>query len=227
MKRSNPALRHRSSFPRSVRPVKQTNSAFATGPSTRVANVARAASEIVKTSIKQGNRVGAEIGAVARSALEGIAEGLAEAGESKRLGDFGLIHVPHRGNVVRNVVDAALAITRDFSRVGEVIDRMHDTRLSPEGRMHFARQALAVRYLGDQHRPFTADMLLSARRQADEGDDLWRSITSFKRTSFAAASAGGRSIAGSSPARPTSSSSRLTMALARPHRLRRRPRWRA
>jgi len=44
-------------------------------------NVSRAASEIIKTSIKQGNRVGAEIGAVARSALEGIAEGLAEAGE--------------------------------------------------------------------------------------------------------------------------------------------------
>lgn len=44
-------------------------------------NVARAASEIVKTAIKQGNRVGAEVGAVARSALEGIAEGVSEAGE--------------------------------------------------------------------------------------------------------------------------------------------------
>ena len=91
-----------------------------------------------------------------------------------RLGDFGLIHVPHRGNVVRNVVDAALAITRDFSRVGEVIERMHDTMLSSEQRMHFARQALAVRYPGGQHQPFTADMLLSARREADKGDDLWR-----------------------------------------------------
>ena len=29
-----------------------------------------------------------------------------------RLGDFGLIHVPHRGNVVQNVIDAALTITR-------------------------------------------------------------------------------------------------------------------
>ena len=45
-------------------------------------NVERAASEIVKTSIKQGDRMGAEIGAVARSALDGIAQGVAEVGQS-------------------------------------------------------------------------------------------------------------------------------------------------
>lgn len=91
-----------------------------------------------------------------------------------RLGDFGLIHVPHRGNVVQNVIDAALTITRDFSRVGEVIERMHHTELSFDERMDFAQRALAVRYPGEQHRPFEAAALLDVRRPIDEGNDLWR-----------------------------------------------------
>jgi len=91
-----------------------------------------------------------------------------------RLGDFGLIHVPHRGNVVQNVIDAALTITRDFSRVGEVIERMHATQLSFDDRLEFARRALTVRYPANQHQPFDASALLDVRRPADEGGDLWR-----------------------------------------------------
>lgn len=91
-----------------------------------------------------------------------------------RLGDFGLIHVPHRGNVVQNVIDAAHTITRDFSRVGEVIERMHGTQLSFDERLDFAQRALAVRYPGERHKPFDATALLESRRPADEGSDLWR-----------------------------------------------------
>jgi hypothetical protein len=45
-------------------------------------DLSRAASEIVKSSIIEGHRVGAEIGSVARAALAGISQGLAEAGKS-------------------------------------------------------------------------------------------------------------------------------------------------
>jgi hypothetical protein len=93
-----------------------------------------------------------------------------------RLGDFGLIHVPHRGNVVRNVVEAALGIVRDFSRVSEVVERMQRTVLGFEERLHFARRALAVRYPGDRHCPVTPASLLAPRRAADEGSDLWRTF---------------------------------------------------
>ena len=68
-----------------------------------------------------------------------------------RLGDFGLIHVPHRGNVVQNVVDGALALTRDFTKVGAVIERMAALQLDIEQRVQFANQALAVRYPHGQH----------------------------------------------------------------------------
>ena len=32
-------------------------------------------------------------------------------------------HIPHRSNIVRNVVEAALAMISDFGRVGEVVQR--------------------------------------------------------------------------------------------------------
>jgi hypothetical protein len=89
------------------------------------------------------------------------------------LGDFGLIHVPHRGNIVQNVVEAALRIIHDFSRVGEVIERMRGTAMSWERRIEFAQQALQIRYSHQQHHPFAPAALLEARRDADQGEDLF------------------------------------------------------
>jgi len=90
-----------------------------------------------------------------------------------RLGDFGLIHVPHRGNVVRNVVEAALGMVGQFARIGAVIERMRATVLSIEQQLQLARRALEVRYRGDQHCPISPASLLAPRRAADEGPDLW------------------------------------------------------
>lgn len=113
-----------------------------------------------------------------------------------RVGDFGLIHVPHRGNVVRNVVDAALAITRDFSRVGEVVEQMHRTTLSFDERLGFAEQALVIRFPEGQHRPFPAEGLLAHRRSADDAPDLWHVFNvvqeNLLRGGIAGMSAGGR-----------------------------------
>ena len=49
-----------------------------------------------------------------------------------RIGDFGPIHVPHRGNVLRNVADGALSMIRGISRVGEVIEKMAALQLSSQ-----------------------------------------------------------------------------------------------
>ncbi len=90
-----------------------------------------------------------------------------------QLGDFGLIHVPHRGNIVRNVVGAAMTMIRDFSRVGEVVQQMASFSLTPAQRLEFARRALAVRYPHDQHHPVTPEQVIVARREADAGADVW------------------------------------------------------
>ncbi len=90
-----------------------------------------------------------------------------------RLGDFGLIHVAHRGNAVEHVVEAALTLTRNFSEVGAVVERMHARTLTLDERIAFAQDAMGARYRGQQHQPFDATALLQARRSQDAGDDLW------------------------------------------------------
>ena len=91
-----------------------------------------------------------------------------------QIGDFGLIHVPHRGNIIDNVVQGALAITRGFADIGNVVDQMHATQLDERQRWDFAAHALSVRYHRlDHSAPITADQLLLPRRKADYGNTLW------------------------------------------------------
>lgn len=94
-------------------------------------------------------------------------------GMMARIGDFGLIHVPHRGNVIANVVEAALTITRGFADIGTVIERMARTVLSNEQRVDFAHAAAQLRYNNAGHIPYAPSRLLEARRAIDQGDDVW------------------------------------------------------
>ena len=90
------------------------------------------------------------------------------------IGDFGLLHVPHRGNVIHNVVDGALKIASGFDDITRVVEHMAARTLSDPERRDFAAAALQVRYPNpDQHLPVGPDQLLSARRSADFGSSLW------------------------------------------------------
>ena len=91
----------------------------------------------------------------------------------RAIGDFGLIQVSHRGNVVANVVEAARRITREFSRVGEVVEQMRGTTLTSGQQLDFAREALALRYPDHAEAPVQPSQLLERRRMADVGDDVW------------------------------------------------------
>jgi hypothetical protein len=91
-----------------------------------------------------------------------------------QIGDFGLLHVPHRGNVIHNVVDGALQIARGFNDITRVVEQMAARTLSDPERREFAAAALQVRYPNaEQHVPVLPDQLLSARRSADFGNSLW------------------------------------------------------
>lgn len=112
-----------------------------------------------------------------RSAYElraGLFRPLCTNGMLTAIGDFGLIHVSHRGNVVANVIEAAQRITRDFGRVGEAVQAMRTTVLSGGQQLDFAREALALRYPGQAEPPVQPAQLLERRRIADIGDDVWR-----------------------------------------------------
>jgi hypothetical protein len=96
------------------------------------------------------------------------------------IGDFGLVHVSHRGNVVANVVEAAQRITREFSRVGEVVEQMRGTMLTGGQQLDFARAALALRYPDRTEAPVQPAQLLERRRLADVGDDVWRTFNAIQ-----------------------------------------------
>lgn len=90
------------------------------------------------------------------------------------IGDFDIIHVPHRGDVQGKVVEGALAITRRFAAIGAVVEQMHGRQLEERQRWDFAAQALSVRYHRlDHHAPITADQALLPRRKDDYGNSLW------------------------------------------------------
>jgi len=91
-----------------------------------------------------------------------------------RIGDFGLLQIAHRGNIVANVVEGALALTRGFATIGALIERMAATRLEEPQRLEFAEQALRIRYGEEQHIPIDAHSVLLPRRTQDQGSDLWR-----------------------------------------------------
>lgn len=96
------------------------------------------------------------------------------------IGDFGLVHVSHRGNVVANVVEAARRISGEFARVGEAVEAMRATVLSGARQLDFARDALALRYPGQEAPPVQPSQWLERRRLADVGDDVWRTFNAIQ-----------------------------------------------
>lgn len=90
------------------------------------------------------------------------------------IGDFGLLHVPHRGNIIHNVVEGALQIARGFDDITQRVERMAARHLDDQERREFAVAALRVRYPNPaQHLPILPEQLLATRRSADHGNSLW------------------------------------------------------
>jgi hypothetical protein len=89
------------------------------------------------------------------------------------LAEFGMVHVPHRGNVLASVVEGAQQIGRHMVGIGQVIERMARTELEQQAQRVFAQRALELRYRGKEHFPYDACRLLEARRESDQRNDLW------------------------------------------------------
>ena len=91
-------------------------------------------------------------------------------------GAFPTFSVAHRGNVVDDVVAQALGISERFEILAAQVERMEQRELAPEERIHFAEQALTLRYPEPAQAGMAASLLLSCRRGEDAGDDLWRTL---------------------------------------------------
>ncbi|NUY02382.1 DUF932 domain-containing protein [Paraburkholderia youngii] len=86
------------------------------------------------------------------------------------------IRVPHKGNVIQNVVNGAFDVLDGFDLIRGQKDSMRAVDLSRDEQHAFARSALALRYDptdAEALAPVTESQLLVPRRFEDRRDDLW------------------------------------------------------
>lgn len=82
--------------------------------------------------------------------------------------------VMHRGaNVESQVLEAARGAVESFAPLGERIDAWRTLTLSADKQEEFAERALALRFASDETAPVTSGALLTVRRHADTGNDMW------------------------------------------------------
>ncbi|VVT11691.1 conserved hypothetical protein; CP4-57 prophage [Sphingomonas aurantiaca] len=91
------------------------------------------------------------------------------------LADF---RVPHKGDVVGQVIEGAFTVLDSFAQATEQREEMKALTLRPAEQTAFARAALTLRYDDEESAPIRADQLLRAKRTADREGDLW---TTFNR----------------------------------------------
>ncbi|SOE98754.1 protein of unknown function [Burkholderia sp. OK233] len=86
------------------------------------------------------------------------------------------IRVPHKGNIVQDVINGAFDVLDGFDLIREQKDGMRAVALARDEQHAFARSALALRYDptdADAPAPITESQLLAPRRFEDRRDDLW------------------------------------------------------
>ena len=89
------------------------------------------------------------------------------------------IRIPHKGNVINDVIDGAFTVLDDFEMVNEQLDGMKSLTLNNGEQAAFARAALTLKYDDPlKPAPITEEQLLTARRFDDRPNDMW---TTFSR----------------------------------------------
>lgn len=88
-------------------------------------------------------------------------------------GAFPAICVAHRGNVVDQVVEGALALAERFDALAGQVELMQARLLNECDQLQFAESVLALRYPDATDTGMAPSQLLRCRRVEDAGSDLW------------------------------------------------------
>jgi len=91
-------------------------------------------------------------------------------------GVFPTWRVRHRGDIVADVVQAALEISERFELLAAAVDRMEHTSLDRLQQLDFAAEAVALRFPKDLPGAVEPSRFLVPRRSEDVGNDLWRTF---------------------------------------------------
>lgn len=86
------------------------------------------------------------------------------------------IRIPHRGDIVGDVIDAAYSIVDDFGTAKKSVETMKLTHLTLPEAEAFAAAALTLKYDDIEKAPISPVLALSARRRVDEREDLWNTF---------------------------------------------------
>lgn len=84
------------------------------------------------------------------------------------------IRVPHKGNIVDNVIEGAFRVVDDFELINGQVDGMKSLTLNAQEQEVFAQSALALKYDPEAGAaPITGAQVLAPKRREDVGSDLW------------------------------------------------------
>jgi hypothetical protein len=84
------------------------------------------------------------------------------------------IRIPHRGNIVDDVIEGAFTVLEDFAAADNSVKVMKASRLSDGAQRAFAKAALSLRYDNEEKAaPVTETQILSIHRHEDAGNDMW------------------------------------------------------
>ena len=127
-------------------------------------------------------------GDAAYTLLAGLYRPSCTNGLLARIGDFGIVRVPHRKSVITDVVAGALEIAAQFGRISASVSAMVSRVLTPDEQIQFARRAFEIRWAKVDSRPaLDPQKLLQVRRSADDHPTLWHV---FNRTQEAVMAGG-------------------------------------
>jgi hypothetical protein len=89
------------------------------------------------------------------------------------------IRIPHKGNIIDDVIEGAFTVLDDFESINAQCDGMRALALNEGEQAAFAHAALTLKYDDpDKPAPITEDQLLTSRRFEDRANDMW---TTFSR----------------------------------------------
>lgn len=89
------------------------------------------------------------------------------------------IRVPHKGNIIDNVIEGCFRVVEDFELINGQVDGMKSLLLNAGEQQALAHAALELKYdTANGAAPITESQLLQPKRRDDMSNDLW---TTFNR----------------------------------------------
>lgn len=86
------------------------------------------------------------------------------------------LRIPHKGDVLRDVIDGTFSVVGESARTVERIEAWNGVTLDHDEQLIMAEAAHVLRFgdaEGETQTPFKAEQLLTPRRRADVGNNLW------------------------------------------------------